>query len=140
MKEVDLSDYFDDCYSGYEDFTAEIVLHRNQEKDFWYGDGEQFSDTGDNGWKYRTDEGEYNYGYDTLEEAVTKYVGGLTNNQVEKGRFCASSFQNVIYKMNAAKDTINCQVTKRFFLPECDEQKFRDKCETLTHAFNMLMS
>lgn len=140
MKTTDLRDFFDDCYSGYEDFTTEMTLYRDKQTQRWVGDGVSFSRDETLGWKYNADDGSYNYGYDTLKEAVSKYIGAMAADRTGEKRFCASRFLDVDYKMDNLEGKISCRVTVRHFLPEYNEQRFQDKCETLTQAFDMLMS
>ena len=138
---IDLSHVFDNCYPGYEDFTAEMTLRWNPDNRKWENETVSFWKEDSSRWKYRASTGEYNYGYDTLKEAITKYVGGLAGKQAAgTGKdFCASRLLKVNYERSLKNGEIFCRVNLRHFLPECDEQLFQQKCEDLTAAFGMLL-
>ena len=64
---IDLSDINDSCYSGYDDYTADLTLERGADSETWQNDSVKFYNTA-YGWAYEESSGQWNYGYDSLEE------------------------------------------------------------------------
>lgn len=135
----DLRDVWDDCYSGYEDFSTSVELCWNGVERRWENEAVCFEKDETLGWLYRTVSGQYNYGYDTLREAVIKYAGGLTGKCAGHRNFCASRFQNTDYHHDLRTGTISCSVTIRYFLPECDQERFNQTCDDLTETFDLML-
>ena len=139
MKTFDLRDCWDDCYPGFEDFSANVNLNWNRTDRRWENETVYFEQSETLGWSYRTISGKYNYGYVTLQEAVIKYTMGLTKKNSTCQDFCAHKLQDSSYHQDLGNGTISCSVTVRYFLPECDQEKFDQKCNGLTEAFNLML-
>ena len=100
-KHIDLSDIYDSCYSGYDDYTAELTLERDADSGTWQNDSVKFYNTTDYGWAYEETPGRWNYGYDSLEEAVTKYTGGIAAG------FCLSRLRCIRRLIAPTKDVMS---------------------------------
>ena len=141
MRKVDLSNIYDSCYSGYDDHTAELTLERDKSSGEWHNDSVKFYKTESYGWAYEKAASGWNYGYDTLEEAVTKYTGGLAEKSAE-GNYIASRWldNHYDYKLNprTSKGSIYCKVTKRMFKGECDYKRTQNINEGISAAFSKL--
>jgi hypothetical protein len=125
MSDTDLSGIYDDCYCGYDDYTAELTLQRDGVSGIWQNNSVKFYITS-YGWAYEETSGGWNYGYDSLEEAVTKYTGALAVKSA-KGKYIASRWLEKQYdcKLNpkTSGGRIECKVTKRMFKGECDYKR-----------------
>ena len=142
MQAIDLSDIYDSCYTGYDDYTAELALVRDEKSGVWQNDSVKFYNT-DYGWAYEETPGRWNYGYDSLKEAVTKYTGGLAADSAE-GDYIASRVFNKQYDYNFNPKTsvgyIYCAVTKRLFKGECDYERTQYINNTISQAINKLVA
>lgn len=141
---IDLSDIYDNCYSGYEDFAAELVLQRSKRDGKWQNDDIEFFKHDTLKWAYRTCTGKWNYGYDSLKDAVVKYTGGLASDSApESSQFIASRLCDVQYTQKLSPKTsegyIYCKVTRRLFLPECDNSKVDYVNQSLSNLINELV-
>ena len=111
---IDLSDIYDSCYTGYDDYTAELTLVRDEKSGTWQNDSVSFYNS-DYGWAYEETPGRWNYGYDSLEEAVTKYTGGLAVKSADDSYIASRVFyKQYDYKFNPKTSVgyIHCAVTK----------------------------
>ena len=137
MDRADLRDMFDDCYGGYQDSTAEVDLQydrlngrwKNERVEFWREDGY--------GWCFRETGQSWRYGYNSLRDAVTCYCAGEARKQSPEDEYCASRVADVEYVQRVDRSQLHCRATIRLFKPEYDENRFSEKCEGLTQAFNM---
>ena len=140
-KQIDLSDIYDSCYSGFDDYIAELTLERDTDSGTWQNDNVKFYNTTDYGWAYEENGGRWNYGYDSLEDAVTKYTGGLAADSAE-GNYVASRVFNKHYDYNFNPKTsvghIHCVVTKRMFKGECDHNRTQYINDTISGALSKL--
>jgi len=143
MSHIDLSDIYDSCYSGYDDYTAELTLERDSDSKEWKNDSVKFYKTESYGWAYEKAAGGWNYGYDTLKEAVTKYTGGLAS-QSAAGNYIASRrhSKQYVYKLNpkTSQGYIHCTVTERMFKGECDRTRMNYINEGISNTFSKLAS
>ena len=143
MSNIDLSDIYDSCFTGHTDVTAEISLRRDTATGEWKNDSVKFYKTESYGWAYEKAAGGWNYGYDTLEEAVTKYTGGLAFESAE-GKYVASRVfdKQYDYKLNpkTSKGHIYCKVTMRMFKGECDNGRMQSINDALSNAFSKIAS
>ena len=143
MKHIDLSDIYDSCYSGYDDYSAELTLERDAVAREWRNDSVKFYKTESYGWAYEQTESGWNYGYDTLEEAVTKYTGSLAAESAV-GKYVASRVfdKKYDYKLNprTSAGRIHCKVTKRMFKGECDNKRMNHINNAVSGAFSKLAS
>ena len=143
MSRIDLSDIYDSCYSGYDDYTAELELQRDAATGEWSNDSVKFYKTESYGWAYEQTESGWNYGYDTLEEAVTKYTGGLAA-ELAAGSYVASRVFDTQYdyKLNPRTSVgrIRCKVTKRMFKGQCDNKRMDYINDAVSGAFSKLAS
>ena len=141
MSRIDLSDIYDSCYSGYDDYTAGLTLERDADSGEWKNDSVKFYKTESYGWAYEKAAGGWNYGYDTLEEAVTKYTGGLASKSAV-GNYVASRLFNkeYEYKLNprTSKGHIHCTVTERMFKGDHDYKRMDSVNGALSNAFSKL--
>ena len=141
MNRIDLSDIYDSCYSGYDDYAAELTLVRDAASKEWRNNSVKFYKTDSYGWAYEKAAGGWNYGYDTLEEAVTKYTGSLAGESAE-GSYIASRWldKQYDYKLNPRTSTgsIYCKITKRMFKGECNHDKAKRLNEGISAAFSKL--
>lgn len=141
MKHIDLSDIYDSCYIGYDDHTAELTLERDADSGEWRNDSVKFYKTESYGWAYEKAAGGWNYGYDTLEEAVTKYTGGLAAESAA-GNYVASRWldKHYDYKLNprTSNGRIYCKVTMRMFKGECDGARMDIINNGISGAFSKL--
>ena len=138
---IALSDIYDSCYSGYDDYTAELRLERDAGSGDWRNDSVRFYKTDSYGWTYKETSGRWNYGYDTLEEAVAKYTGGLASQSAD-GNYIASRrlSKHYDYKLNprTSKGHIHCIVTERMFKGECDSSRMDYINDGVSVAFGKL--
>ena len=143
MSKVDLSDIYDSCYSGYDDYTAELRLERDMGSGEWRGDSIKFYKTESYGWAYEKTADGWNYGYDTLEEAVTKYTGGLASRSAE-GKYIASRrlSKQYVYKLNpkTSQGYIHCTVIERMFKGKCDRTRMDYINDGISTAFSKFAS
>jgi len=144
VKCIDLSDIYDSCYSGYDDYTTELTLERDATSGEWLNDSVKFYKTESYGWAYeKAAAGGWNYGYDTLEEAVTKYTGGLAADSAA-GNYVASRWfdKKYDYKLNPKTSVghIHCKVTKRMFKGKCDKTRMDYINDGISSAFSKLAS
>jgi len=138
-KVYDYRDIFDDCYPAYKDYEASVCLEYDRLKQCWKNDDVCFYYDADLGWQCRTASGAWNYGYDSLREAVVKYSLCLTDQQNDGRTYCAHKLENVDYQQRVGSPCLLCKVTWRYFEPQCDEKLFSKKCEELTQTLNMDM-
>ena len=75
--------------------------------------------------------------YNSLREAVISYSIGLTDLQRQGKTFCAHRLESTEYQQRVGSDELYCKATWRFFMPECDDNRFAEKCEQLTQALNL---
>ena len=142
MNVIDLSDIYDSCYSGYDDYTAELTLERGADSETWRNDSVKFYNTA-YGWAYEESSGQWNYGYDSLKEAVTKYTGALAAESAEGDYIASRIFKKQYdYKFNpkTSEGHICCVVIKRMFKGECDYERTRHVNNAISHAINKLAS
>ena len=143
MSHIDLSDIYDSCYDGYDDYTAELTLERDATTGEWQNDNVKFYKTESYGWAYERTVSGWNYGYDTLEEAVTKYTGGLAAG-LAVGKYVASRVfdEQYDYKLNPRTSVgrIHCKVTKRMFRGDCDHKRMDHINNAVSGAFSKLAS
>ena len=134
---IDLRDVFDDCYGGYEDQTAEIRLEYDRATRRWKNEQVEFWNDETLGWCYRKRNGKWNYGYDSLRDAVTRYCRGQAEAQNSDKEYIASRLADVEYRQKIRDTTLYCKTTVRCFLPEYNEARFTEKCEAVSQAINM---
>ncbi len=140
MKENDLTDIFDDCYSAFEDYTAEVELHYNKEKPCWANEQVSFWKDETTGWCFRESSGHYQYGYGSLRESITCYLRGQISDGLPPDKsFCASRILSVDYRQHVGSDELTCKVSQRCFLPEYNEERFAQRCNALSDGFAMIM-
>lgn len=132
---IDLSDIYDDCYEGYQDFHAEIELRKQGDK--WSNDTVSFWKSETLGWRFSEVGGKSNYGYDTLTHAVKCYLAGKCSEQASDQNFCASRLLNSTNKRNFDKFT--CEAIHRYFINGNQDMIDRTN-EALTTALNKLIS
>ena len=141
-KHIDLSGIYDSCYSGYDDYTAELTLTRDTDSGIWQNDSVKFYNS-DYGWAYEETDGQWNYGYDSLEEAVTKYTGGqATDSAGDKYIASRVSQKQYDYKFNPKTSVgyIRCVVTTRMFKGKCDHERTQYINDTISCAISQLAS
>ena len=134
---IDLSDIYD---SGYDDYAAELTLERGADSETWRNDSVKFYNTA-YGWAFEDTSGRWNYGYDSLEEAVTKYTGGLAAESAEGDYIASRIFKKQYdYKFNpkTSEGHIHCVVIRRMFKGKCDYERTRHINNTISSAINKL--
>ena len=143
MRKMDMSDIYDSCYSDYDDYTAELVLEWDARSEEWRDDSVKFYKTESYGWAFEKTAGGWNYGYDTLEEAVTEYTCEIaTESAVDK--YSASRLFDKQYDHRLNQGTsdghIYCKVTKRMFKGKRDYRRARLIKDTLSDVLDRLAS
>ena len=142
MSNIDLSDIYDSCFTGHTDVTAEISLRRDTATGEWKNDSVKFYKTG-YGWAYEETDGRWDYGYDSLEEAVTKYTGRLAAESA-KVSYIASRWFEKQYDHKHVPGTptgdIYCKVTKRMFKGSCDNDRLRHINDAVSDVLSKLAS
>jgi len=140
MKEIDLPDIFDDCYSAFEDHAAEVELYYDKGNQCWANEQVSFWKDETLGWRFRESSGHSQYGYDSLREAVTCYLSGQISDGLPPDKsFCANRLISVDYRQKVGSTELSCKVSRRCFLSEYNEERFAQKCNALTDGFAIMM-
>lgn len=135
--DIVIRDVFDDCYPAHEDYTAALSLRYDRSERCWKNEEVAFWKDDTLGWRFKSASGEGNYGYNSLREAVVSYSIGLSDLQRQGKTFCAHRLESTEYQQRVGSDELYCKTTWRFFMPECDDNRFAEKCEQLTQALNL---
>jgi hypothetical protein len=142
MNKIDLSDIYDSCYAGYDDYVAELTLRWNADSEAWQNDSVKFYKT-TYGWTYEETPGLWDYGYGTLKEAVSKYTAAIAE-KAATGNYTASRLFNIQYDYKRNPRTsaghIYCAVTKRAFRGECDSERMQQINDSVSYEINKLIS
>ncbi len=112
---------------NYKEITSEIVLTKNSKSGMWENEEVMFWNDEDYGWRFSNKtNNEYNYGYDSLKEAVMCYLSGENHSKAATNfKYSASMYisEKSEYQQNnkfigkgITDKRLYCKRTDKFFI------------------------